>query len=313
MTRIAGRRERNSIVKLHLRFLTACLLSSGLFSTMATAATPAREDCLSRMSPDGHDDQRAEYVIRHYNTAQGPGAITLVGVPHFRFIGEGAVSRLSDVVTASFTTALPDIAYFEGTGNGSAEDAATSTRRWGEPGLLRYLGRLTGIQTRSLELPMPQLVHGLLEKFPQRQVVAFYVARQLAQPGASTLAARIAAKGEERVFEEARDQMEAASAIIDDGFGYQEFLTLLRTEYAIQTMMMIDRSWFDPRIKENLEPKLFNKINRLENMLRNRYIANTIDSDLDSGKHVFVLIGRDHVYQLDGYFNCTGRTSPAHI
>lgn len=288
--------------------LATCWLSFYLSMAGVAVDANAADSCIVNIAPEKHDGNHPDEVALQFVNGQNGGSVTLMGVPHFRFMDVATVKRLTERVTAEFSGLRPDIAYFEGYGTQYGIDPVDSTEKAGEAGLLRFLASRTGVEALSLEPSRSEVFQSLVEEFPRREVIAFFIARRLVQYGYNKLQADLKRSDEQSVFERVGQQVLSDAGDMTNDLPFDDFIGLLREQYDVQSIAMIKASWFDPRLKGGERSGLFAKINNRENIFRNTKLIKLIEESIENKRRAFVLIGRDHVHQLNGYFTCKSQS-----
>lgn len=198
-------------------------------------------------------------------------------------------------MTASWDSLRPTMAFYEGPVGSVSDSADSAVRRSGEPGLLRFLARKSGVPARSLEPSRAAEVDHLLGQFQPDQLVMFFSLR---------------------IVNEERTQMHASGRAIDTAFAQalagthkrasQLAVALpdtgaLRAAFArlfpnVDPIAAPDR-WFDPNhTSAETGSVFFNDVNRASSMFRDQYMYEQLAVALQvPGARVFAEVGRDHI------------------
>jgi hypothetical protein len=120
-------------------------------------------------------------AIRHptpyiVDVAHGSRRLMLFGTEHSSDPG----NPMFDHLEAAFSAVRPAFALHEGTPPAVEPQREIAIRRHGEAGLIRHLAARSGIDTASMDIPLPDEADLLLHAFGQRDALVFLVVRQLA-------------------------------------------------------------------------------------------------------------------------------------
>lgn len=102
--------------------------------------------------------------------------LLLFGVRHSSDPSDPLFPRLAE----SFAAFAPRLALHEGTPPALEAERETAIRRHGESGLLRHLSEGAGIRCESMDIALDEEARRLLTRHPPRDLVVFFVVRQLA-------------------------------------------------------------------------------------------------------------------------------------
>lgn len=133
------------------------------------------------MNPARHILTFAEYAaIRHDSpyvvSSGGDRRLVLFGVRHSSDPGDAMFDRLE----RTFTALAPAFALHEGTPPAVEPEREVAIRRHGEAGLVRHLAARAGIDTASMDIPLPEEAATLAAALPRGDALVFLVVRQLA-------------------------------------------------------------------------------------------------------------------------------------
>jgi hypothetical protein len=198
-------------------------------------------------------------------------------------------------MTAAWDSLRPTVAFHEGPVGSVSDSPDAAVRGSGEPGLLRFLARKSGVPARSLEPSRAAEVEHLLGQFQPEQLVMFFALR---------------------IVNEERTRMHVSGPALDSAFaqaladthrrapqlaGALPDTTALRTAFArtfsdVDPIFAPDR-WFDPNhTSAETGSVFFNDVNRASSMFRDEYMYEQLAAALQvSGARVFAEVGRDHI------------------
>jgi hypothetical protein len=208
-------------------------------------------------------------------------------------------------MTAAWDSLVPTTAFYEGPVGSVSDSADAAVRRSGEPGLLRFLARKSGVPARSLEPSRAAEVEHLLGQFQPDQLVMFFALR---------------------IVNEERTRMHVSGPALDTAFaqaladthrrapqlaGALPDTAALRAAFArsfpdIDPIFAPDR-WFDPNhTSAETGSVFFNDVNRASSMFRDQYMYEQLAGALQvPGARVFAEVGRDHIPAQAAALRCT--------
>ena len=134
------------------------------------------------MPPEGHILTFAEYAaIRHptpyvVDVTRDGSRLVLIGVRH----SSDPAQPIFDQLEAAFARLAPTFALHEGTPPAIEPDRIVAIRRHGEAGLVRHLAARAGIETASMDIPLPEEAAMLRRELALDDALVFLVVRQLA-------------------------------------------------------------------------------------------------------------------------------------
>ena len=181
----------------------------------------------------------------------------------------------------------PDLAFNEGGDPPTEEDRNVAIRKYGEPGLIRYLAARNHVPVRSLEPGLEAEAAALIEQFGKLRVKMFYLLRVAAQYGR---------------FETGRTLEEEMTRVLGyysrvpglDGppLSVEEIrVMLVRLLANNRALGATDPSWFDPAKSYNF----LNDISRRSSEYRDRFMVDLLVGEVLQGKKVFAVVGGSHV------------------
>ncbi len=124
----------------------------------------------------------AEYsTLRHespylVSLKRGQRRLLLFGVRH----SSEPSDPMFDQIERAFAAVSPQFAMHEGTRPAIEPLREIAIRRHGEAGLIRHLAAKAGIETDSMDIPLPDEAERLRSEYSQREALVFLVVRQLA-------------------------------------------------------------------------------------------------------------------------------------
>ena len=226
-------------------------------------------------------DVRWPYVLRldHHRD----GALLYCGAAHTSDPSDPQLEQIESL-WAEF---LPDLAFNEGGDPPTEKDRSAAIRKYGEPGLIRYLAGRDNVPVRSLDPSHEAEAAALIEQFGKLYVKMFYLLRSAAQYGR---------------FETGRT-LEAEMARLLEYYGripglegpphsVEEIrVTLDQLIANNRGLKATDPSWFDPTKSDNL----FNDVSRYSSEYRDRFMVDLLVGEVLQGKKVFAVVGGSHV------------------
>lgn len=106
----------------------------------------------------------------------GGGRLLLFGGLH----SSDPADPMFDQIEALFSSVRPAVVLHEGTPPFAEPDREIAIRRHGEAGLLRHLAARAGIETASMDIPLPDEARRLRDEIGSGDAIVFLVVRQLA-------------------------------------------------------------------------------------------------------------------------------------
>jgi len=220
--------------------------------------------------------------ILHIN--QSTGSLLYFGVSHTNEPDNPEILQIE----SQWAQFHPDIAFNEG-GDPPIENALIDAiRKFGEPGLLRFLTSRDGIPIASIDPSRAAETSALLREFSPEQVKSFFVLRQVSEYGHINHPTR-----------SLDEQVQVTLANLDAIPGLNvkpssvKELEALYSSYfpARGNFRDVPSSWFDPTRSDTF----LNKISIQDNLYRDEYMVNLLTREVKAGKRVFAAVGFTHV------------------
>jgi len=209
------------------------------------------------------------------------GSLLMFGSRHTNDPGDPQLAELERL----WREFRPQVAFSEGGIRPRAADHDQAIRRYGEPGLLRFLSDRDQVALRNVEPPEMQEAAAMAARFPPERVKLFYYLRHLSSPAdesASSDTRRASALNSVRQ----RQQLAGPPRSVDEADGLAAAL-LPRFMPGHE----IPHEWFDPARTGTF----LNEVARASSEYRNCHIIPLLLEAARSGKRVFVVIGGSHV------------------
>jgi hypothetical protein len=214
-----------------------------------------------------------------------------------RYFGAGHSSDPADPQFAAIEKAWnafkPTVAFYEGPNRPIAATAEETIRQAGESGYVRFLARRDGIPFMPLEPPPQEEAASIMKKYPEDQVMLFYVLRE-----ATRLRDRRGMK-EAELKPAIATLLERAAKMA----GLDEFKTIEDLNAAYRRYWKTPANWweaphhwFDPLNTSKETGGVFtNEINKLSSEYRNRHMYTLLATAALEGKRAFAVVGGNHV------------------
>lgn len=264
-------------------------LVAGLGAGLAQPA-PEIEACLERLVP------RTEWMADPDSTwsialaAPSGGALRFVGAKHVTDPSDPQFAAIG----AAWDSLRPERAFFEGPDRGFAETAGATIEAYGESGYVRFLADRDGVPVSTLEPSPMDEAAWLYERFPEDQVVLFYLLREAARlrerrgmegPGIEAAIADLIARAEEMGL--IRGEIRSVDALA----------RAYRTHWDDPgEWWRAPTDWFDPMRPSSETGGIFtNEVNAASSAYRDRHMAALLARHARSGERVFAVVGRNHV------------------
>jgi len=218
----------------------------------------------------------------------GKGKLVYFGIGHTTNPADPQLA----IVRQMWAELRPELALNEGGTPAPAQDADAATRRFGEPGFLRYFADRHGVPIRSLDPSPDEHQAALGNHFPSDRLKAFIALRRLAQDRRKPLA-------EQRKNPEALVMVNLATASRIRGLeGPPRTMaeleqTLARVPNLRGKWSDANDRWFDPG--EGGAGNGFNAIATASSQYRDQYMIDRLILELRQGKRIFALMGASHV------------------
>ena len=225
--------------------------------------------------------------------SQNGGSLHYIGASH----SDDAAHPQFAAIQKAWETQKPTLAFFEGPDRGVAETESETIKKMGESGYVRFLAKIQGIKTQSLE-PGPQdEVNYLLSlnRFTPEQIKLFFILRE-----ASRLRERKGMDEEQikatiaQLLQKANSMIPAFASVLPD----VESLQPAYEKYwsAPSNWWEAPTKWFTPGGKgEETGGKFTNDINRFSSEFRDLYMYRLLTNAVLKGEKVFAVVGRNHV------------------
>jgi hypothetical protein len=233
----------------------------------------------------------AQYAaIRHptpYLVAlrRGDSRLLLFGVRHSADPGDPMFARIE----AEFARLEPVFALHEGTPPAVEAERDVAIRRHCEAGLVRYLAARAGIETASLDIPLPEEARLLRSAMPAGEALVYLVVRQLASFNRKT--ARVDFGG---YFDDFFALIAAGLglAAIDWPLVEREHRRVMGNGLEARRVTALHT---DP-MRDELPTQ---RIARLSNRLRDEHILSCLLASLTTHRRVFATVGVSHAVMLE--------------
>ncbi len=198
-------------------------------------------------------------------------------------------------MTSAWEKLQPTIAFYEGPIGSTADSADVAIRRGGEPGLLRFLARKSGVPARSLEPSRAAEVDHLLGQFPPEQVMLFFSLRIV-----NEVRTRLHPTGRalDTAFAQAvADTRKRAPQLADVLPDTSALRAAFGRVFPRMDPILVPDQWFDPNhTSAETGSVFFNDVNRASSLFRDEYMYDQLAAALQaSGARVFAEVGRDHI------------------
>ncbi len=182
----------------------------------------------------------------------------------------------------------PEIAFNEG-GNPPTEKLRDeSIKKFGEPGLVRFMAARDGVPVASIDPPREEEAVELTKKFKREKVKLFFILRQVSEYGHINHPTR-----------SLEDQLRITFANLNAAPGLKtrpSTVSELETLYSIYfpnsgSFKNVPADWFDPTRSDTF----LNQIAVQDNLYRDEYMVNLLAGEVLMGKKVFAVVGFTHV------------------
>jgi hypothetical protein len=183
----------------------------------------------------------------------------------------------------------PSVAFNEGGEPPTVNVAEEAIRRFGEPGLLRFLAARDKVPARSLEPSRGEEVTALLKSFTLEQLKVFYALRQIPSYRRSS--------NNETLDQRLERTLKTLSNVPGLQGGPKTIAELGESSSRLMPNLKdwreVPDSWFDPGYTE--PPSYLNEVSRASNRFRDEYMVNLLIKEVKQGKRVFAVVGGSHV------------------
>lgn len=222
------------------------------------------------------------YVV---DVTRGGRRLVLFGTQH----SSEPADPLFDAIETAFLRLAPTFALHEGTPPALEPDREIAIRRHGEAGLVRHLAARAGIETQSLDIPLPDEARLLLRAIGRGDALVYLVVRQLASFNRKT--ARMDYDG---YFRDFFDLIGPALGIegLDWPLIEAEHLQVLGYRLSPRE---VTAEHTNP-MRDELPTQ---RLSRLSNRLRDEFILDRLVIALQRHERVFATIGVTHAVMLE--------------
>lgn len=221
------------------------------------------------------------YVVQ---VRRGERRLVLFGVRH----SSDPAEPMFDAIETTFRSLTPCFALHEGTRPALEPDREVAIRRHGEAGLVRHLAAQAGIETASMDIPLPEEARLLREAVGQRRALIYLVVRQLASYNRKT--ARMNFDG---YFGDFFGLIGPALELTIDwpliGREHQQVLGRPLVPHAVTARET------DPMF-DDLPTQ---RISRLSNRMRDEHMLTQLEAALEEHERVFATVGVSHAVMLE--------------
>ena len=239
---------------------------------MSTAALVRAQCELLSWQQYGQTRHEFPYVLRLRN-------LLMFGSRHTRDPGDAQFARLEQL----WREFAPEAAFSEGGIRPPVRNREDAIRRYGEPGLLRFLADRDHVTLRSLEPPEHAEAQALAEKFEAPHVKLFYFLRALSSSAADggPMEARRSAALDSMRHRGLPGRPDSLREV--DGY--------LAEALKLSDAAEVRAAWFDPTRTDTF----LNDISRASSDYRNCHMLRLLIDTSRPGKRVFVVVGGSHV------------------
>jgi len=225
------------------------------------------------------------YVLE-FKTAKG--ALLLYGSRHVFDPGDPQIADIQE----EFKRFQPTAAYNEGGNPPTEKDLRTAVERYGESGLVRFLGRQQHLTVETFEPKREDEVRELLKRYSAEQLKVFYVLRGSLTYRRSKRSASLDAYMKHALTDPfwkqnglggsptTIDELEKSCAGLFGGFG---------------DWRHVPEEWFDPTRSKHFT----NEASNDSGLIRDRHIFSVLVDRAKKGERVFAVIGASHVPVLE--------------
>ena len=226
-------------------------------------------------------------------STKNSGNLTYLGAHHSKDVSHPQFAQILN----AWEKQSPTIAFFEGSDRGIGSTDTETIQKFGESGYVRYLAKVQGIKTQSLEPgPQDEVKYLLsLNKFTPEQIKLFFILRE-----ASRLRERNG-MGEEQIKTIIAQVMEKANQMVPAFANVLPNVASLQPAYNKHWSVPANwweapAAWFTPGGDgEKTGGKFTNDINRHSSEFRDLYMYRLLTNAVLRGEKVFAVVGRNHV------------------
>ena len=189
-----------------------------------------------------------------------------------------------------WTQFKPETAFNEG-GNPPVEKTREEAiTKYGEPGLIRFLGHRDGIPVESIDPTPAEEVVALKKKYPLEKIKMFYVLRQLSEyhSGVGGVAGKNEYLTDVLAYFNSVPGLDVQPKSVSD-----LSLAFARNFPELGSYESVTPSWFDP-VPVGTDTT-FNEISRSNSNFRDEHMLTVISQAVHAKKRVFAVVGASHV------------------
>lgn len=276
-----------------MTFALSRLLVLAALSRQAPVAPPRvltpRPACDSALLTQAEGAQEPNRPTGLDLRGQDGARLRYVGVHHTFDSADAQVGQL----TAVWDSLRPTVALYEGLSTDVGSTAAQSVARFGEPGLIRYLGLRDGVPTESLEPSREDEAAGLLHTFTAEQLVLFYVARPLTEARERRGLSRASLDSLLPEVLDAIQRVPPLAGALPDTAAYR---TAFARWFPNLAPTAVPTNWFDPRrTSSETGSRFFNDVNAASSAFRDLFMYHRVAAAWHPGVRIFAAVGRDHI------------------
>jgi hypothetical protein len=196
-------------------------------------------------------------------------------------------------IRTRFEKFKPAVVFFEGPDRGIASSDTATIRQFGESGYARWLAKQAGLPVLTLEPSFADLYGYLLSKYPQEQVDLYMYMRET-----SRLFHR-KKMNKEQVMKVITQMMETVPAMTVENKPLLVSLPMVETAYKKYFTSSIEwwqvpQNFFDPA-KTGSTAHFTNELAALSSAYRNISMVQKLAEQVNAGKRVFAVVGKNHV------------------
>lgn len=265
-------------------------ISIGIAATVCSYTVCAQQvNCTDRILSIREWKQTDSTSWTYSRKSSTGGALEYLGAQHK---DDPAHEQFKNIATA-FSDFKPTIAFFEGPDRGIAGTDTLTIQKFGESGYVRWLAKNAGIPALSLEPAINDTYQYLLSKYPHDQVDLYMFTKEASRLYNRKKMDKI------QVTAAIQQMLSQVAAMLKDNkpvLRSTEEIEAAFKKHFVTTYewWQTPEAWFDPADlqKENL---FTNELAQLSSGYRNIYIVQLLARQVQEGKKVFAVIGRNHV------------------
>jgi hypothetical protein len=192
-----------------------------------------------------------------------------------------------------FENFKPTIVFYEGLNRGIAETDTSTIRQFGESGYARWLAHKSNIPSMSLEPTFADIYQYLLSKYSHEQVDLYMFTKE-----ASRLHYR-KKMNKEQVTDAITQMMDKVGQMTGSNRPLLTNIKMIDSVYRKyfstgEEWWQVPQDWFDPA-GAGKGFHFTNELSELSSSFRNIFMVQLLANQVNSGKRVFGVIGRNHV------------------